>query len=185
MIGKHAASVALLIVACLQIASAGELTACFTPGQDCTSFIVRQIDTAQSELLVQGYGFTNPAIIQAVGRAKERGVDVKVILDRINEQRRYTGATYLRNHGIDPLIDDQVAIAHNKVLVIDAQRVITGSFNFTKAAQQRNAENVLLIKDDATMAAAYAENWHRRAAVSRPLHDFRTNSRAKGIDPME
>jgi phosphatidylserine/phosphatidylglycerophosphate/cardiolipin synthase-like enzyme len=81
-------------------------------------------------------------------------VHVKVILDRVNEQKRYTGATYLGNHGIAPLIDDRVAMAHNKVMVIDHRDVITGSFNFTNAAQERNAENVLLIIDDPPIAAA-------------------------------
>ena len=124
---------------------------------------------------MQAYGFTSAPIIQALAQAKERGVAVEVILDRSNERRRYTGATYLVNHGIQPLIDDKVAIAHNKVLVIDERNVITGSFNFTKAAQFRNAENVLMISDDARLAQAYAENWNRRREVSHPYEDFRGN----------
>jgi phosphatidylserine/phosphatidylglycerophosphate/cardiolipin synthase-like enzyme len=149
-------------------AFAVDLHPCFTPGEDCTALIVRQVDGAKSELLVQGYVFTSALVIQAIGRAKDRGVSVKVILDRVNERSTYSGATYLVNHGIDPLIDDQVAIAHNKVLILDGQHVITGSFNFTKAAQEKNAENVLLISDDPILAAAYAANWYRREAVSRP-----------------
>ena len=140
---------AFLIAAALatapRLATSGELQACFTPGEDCTALIIREIDGAKSELLVQAYGLTSAPIIQALGRAKERGVEVKVILDRINEQKRYTAATYLKNHGIDVLIDDAVVIAHNKVVVIDRRNVITGSFNFTRAAQAKNAENVLLI----------------------------------------
>jgi len=73
-----------------------ELHACFTPGEDCTAMIVHAIDDAKSELLVQAYGFTSGPIIQAVARAKERGVNVRVILDKINEQKRYTAATYLK-----------------------------------------------------------------------------------------
>ena len=61
--------------------------------------IVHAIDDAKSELLVQAYGFTSGPIIPAVARAKERGVNVRVILDKINEQKRYTAATYLKNHG--------------------------------------------------------------------------------------
>ncbi len=151
-------------------AQAVELIPCFVPGENCTDMIVREIDGAKSELLVQAYYFTSPAIIQAIGRAPERGVEVKVILDRkSNEQRGYTGATYLRNHGIEPLIDDGVTIPHNKVIIIDRREVITGSFNFTKAAQEENAENVLIIKDAPDLASAYAQNWQRRAAASRPL----------------
>lgn len=156
------------------LSSAVELKPCFTPGQDCTDFITRQIDGAKSELLVQAYGFTNAPIIQAIARAKERGVDVKVILDRSNAQKKYTGATYLANHGINPLIDYKVTIAHNKVIVIDGRAVITGSFNFTKAAQTKNAENVLLIEDARELADAYAANWKRRANVSLPLDEMRS-----------
>ena len=165
-------------------ASGGELRACFTPGQNCTTLIVERINSARSELLVQAYGFTSPEIIQAIGRAKERGVDVNVILDRVNEQDRYTGATYLLNHGIDPLIDDRVVIAHNKIMVIDDRNVITGSFNFTKAAQ-RNAENVLLVIDDMALAAAYKANWIRRAAASRSLADFRAGRPRSRTSPKE
>jgi phosphatidylserine/phosphatidylglycerophosphate/cardiolipin synthase-like enzyme len=161
-------------------ATAAELVPCFTPGQDCTSFMVREIDSAQSELLVQGYTFTSAPIIQAIARAKERGVEVKVILDRVNERKRYTGATYLVNHGIAPLIDDRVTIAHNKVMVIDGRDVLTGSFNFTKAAQERNAENVLVIKDNPALAAVYSANWARRAAAARPFRDFHEGRRATG-----
>ena len=135
--------------------------------------IVGAIDGAKSELLVQAYGFTSAPIIRAVVRAKERGVNVRVILDKINEQKRYTAATYLKNHGIDPMIDFQPAIAHNKVMVIDRRNVITGSFNFTTAAQKRNAENVLIVLDDPAIAEAYAANWQQRSDAARPYSDFR------------
>ena len=50
------------------------------------------------------------------------------------------------------------AIAHNKVMVVDGATVVTGSFNFTKAAEERNAENLLVIKDKG-LARLYMENW--------------------------
>jgi phospholipase D len=63
-------------------------------------------------------------------------------------------------------IDDQLAIAHNKVLIIDGHLVITGSFNFTKSAETRNAENVVMI-DSPRVAGWFAANWDARRAVSR------------------
>ncbi len=63
------------------------------------------------------------------------------------------------------MIDGQHAIAHSKVIVIDNEVVITGSFNFTRAAEQQNSENLLLIHDPA-LAARYAENWQTHAAHS-------------------
>lgn len=168
---------AALIIELSGIASypthAAELRPCFTPSENCTALIVQQIDQAKSKLLVQAYSFTSAPIIQAIARAKARGIDVKVILDRINEQKRYTAATYLINHDIDVLIDDTVTIAHNKVIVIDGRNLITGSFNFTRAAQNSNAENVLLVTEDPELARAYADNWNRRAAVSRTFRGFK------------
>ena len=55
-------------------------------------------------------------------------------------------------------IDAAHAIAHNKLMVIDGETVITGSFNFTKAAEENNAENLLVIHDK-KLAERYIKNW--------------------------
>jgi phosphatidylserine/phosphatidylglycerophosphate/cardiolipin synthase-like enzyme len=54
-----------------------------------------------------------------------------------------------------------------KVIVIDRELVITGSFNFTKAAQEKNAENLLIIRDP-TLAAQYTQNWEAHRQHSQP-----------------
>jgi phosphatidylserine/phosphatidylglycerophosphate/cardiolipin synthase-like enzyme len=153
-------------------ALAGELITCFTPGEKCTDIIVKQIDEAKKSIYVQAYGFTSQSIIEAVGNAKVRGLEVKVILDKVNEtEKQGNGAKYLRSKNIEVLIDNKVAIAHNKVMVIDNKNIITGSFNFTKSAQDRNAENVLIILDDQTVAKKYITNWEKRATFSRKLKE--------------
>ena len=65
------------------------------------------------------------------------------------------------------MIDANHAIAHNKVIVIDGETVLTGSFNFTKAAQEKNAENLLIIRDPA-LAAQYTKNWDAHRQHSQP-----------------
>jgi len=89
-------------------------------------------------------------------------VDVRVILDKSQVSERYTSATFLKNAGIPVVIDTKPAIAHNKVMVFDDQAVFTGSFNFTRSAQERNAENGMLIRGDAAVVRAYTENWNTR-----------------------
>jgi len=64
----------------------------------------------------------------------------------------------LINLGIPVKIDAQHAIAHNKVMIIDGETVITGSFNFTKRAEENNAENLLVIHDR-KLAERYTKNW--------------------------
>jgi phosphatidylserine/phosphatidylglycerophosphate/cardiolipin synthase-like enzyme len=70
--------------------------------------------------------------------------------------------------GIQTLIDDQHAIAHNKVMVIDSATVITGSFNFTKAAEAKNAENLHVITDAPELVKQYETNVQTHAAHSHP-----------------
>lgn len=80
----------------------------------------------------------------------------------------YSAATFLVNAGIPTLIDAQHAIAHNKVMVIDEQTVITGSFNFTKAAEEKNAENLLILTEAPELAKVYAANVMTHAGHSQP-----------------
>jgi phosphatidylserine/phosphatidylglycerophosphate/cardiolipin synthase-like enzyme len=91
--------------------------------------------------------------------AHKRGVDVQVILDKSQKSERYTSATFLANEGVPTYIDAAHKIAHNKVMIIDGRTVITGSFNFTKSAEEGNAENLLIISNAPKLAARYTDNW--------------------------
>ncbi|BDB26206.1 hypothetical protein Tamer19_25950 [Cupriavidus sp. TA19] len=143
-------------------------TLCFVPdGASCQALLVNAIRSTRRQLLVQAYSFTSAPIAEAVAQAHRRGVDVRVILDKSQESERYTSATYLKHAGVPVVIDNKPAIAHNKVMVFDDQAVFTGSFNFTKSAQERNAENGMLIRGDAAVVKAYTDNWHKRYRQSR------------------
>jgi phosphatidylserine/phosphatidylglycerophosphate/cardiolipin synthase-like enzyme len=136
---------------------------CFTPGGTCTDRIINEINAARSEVLVQAYSFTSADIGKALLNAHKRGVKVEAILDRSQRTAKYSWATFLANMRIPTYIDARHAIAHNKIIIIDSMTVITGSFNFTKAAQEKNAENLLVIRSK-DIAKAYRENWfdHRK-----------------------
>jgi phosphatidylserine/phosphatidylglycerophosphate/cardiolipin synthase-like enzyme len=138
----------------------------FSPRGQGQQLVVDAITGAKSQVLVQAYGFSNTAILKALAEAKARGVDVKIILDKSNDKGKYSGATYVANAGIPVWIDYKPSIAHNKVIVIDNQSVITGSFNFTAAAQEHNAENVLFLQNVPTLAAVYIKDWNWRQSES-------------------
>ena len=137
----------------------------FSPGSSCTAAIVREIAAARSTIHVQAYSFTSQGIAKALVDAEKRGVKVIAILDASNRTKNYTAADFLAHEGIETYIDSQHSIAHNKIIIIDNATVITGSFNFTKAADERNAENLLVIPD-AEIAAKYEENWQMHFAHS-------------------
>ena len=132
----------------------------FSPNSGGTVAIVREIDRARSEILVQAYSFTSAPIAEALRKAHRRGVRVEVILDKSQKTRKYSSATFLENAGIPTFIDHRHAIAHNKIILVDRTVVITGSFNFTKAAEEKNAENLLIIRSK-ELARPYLENWRR------------------------
>lgn len=122
---------------------------------------------AKETVLVQAYSFTSAAIAAALVDAHKRGVKIQVLLDRSQRTEKYSSADFVAHAGISTLIDARHAIAHNKVMVIDGRTVITGSFNFTKAAEEQNAENLLLIQD-AALSEKYTANWHVHARHSEP-----------------
>jgi phosphatidylserine/phosphatidylglycerophosphate/cardiolipin synthase-like enzyme len=137
----------------------------FSPHGGCTDAIIKELNKAQSTILVQAYSFTSAPIAKALLNAHKRGVKVEVILDKSQRTQKYSSATFLRNVGIPVKIDSQHAIAHNKVMIIDGETVITGSFNFTKAAEESNAENLLVIHDK-KLAERYTKNWQEHAQHS-------------------
>lgn len=158
---------------------ASELTTCFVPQQDCTQFVVNAIHGAQWQILVQAYNFTSPPILQALAEASDRHLDVRIILDKSNEEPRYSGGKYEQDHGVPVLTDFDRAIAHSKVMVFDQERVLTGSFNFSVNAQKRNAENTILIYSP-ELAKIYLKNWQTREAQSRSFHQRTTASPSHG-----
>ena len=139
----------------------------FSPKGGCTEAVVDALGRAKSTVLVQAYSFTSAPIAKALVEASRRGVKVEAVLDKSQRTEKYSSATFLYNSRIPCFIDAQHAIAHNKVMVIDGAIVITGSFNFTKAAEESNAENLLVIAD-AEMAAKYAQNWTVHRQHSEP-----------------
>jgi phosphatidylserine/phosphatidylglycerophosphate/cardiolipin synthase-like enzyme len=120
-----------------QPSTAGGTTACYTPGGNCPDLVVNAVGGAKTSILVQAYSFTSAPIAKALLDAHKRGVQVQVILDKSQRTEKYSSADFLANQGAPTLIDASHAISHNKVMVIDGETVLTGSFNFTKAARRR------------------------------------------------
>ena len=145
------------------------ITALFSPSGGCTAALVAEIDKANQTLDIQAFTFTSPVIAQAVTSAYDRGVHIRIILDKSQRTDHYSSATFFQNHHVRVFIDDQHAIAHNKVVLIDGKVLITGSFNFTKASEDRNAENLLIIHDRPKLFAAYLSNFEHHLDHSIPM----------------
>lgn len=137
----------------------------FSPHGGATDAVVNVLDHATNSVYLQAYSFTSAPIAKALVEAARRGAKVQVILDRSQRTEKYSEADFLKNEGVPTFIDAQHAIAHNKIIIVDGYLVLTGSFNFTKAAEENNAENLLIINDP-ILAKRYLENWQAHQAHS-------------------
>lgn len=145
----------------------------FTPWDDAEGAIMRAIRAARTQVLVQAYAFTSGAIAGELINARKRGIDVRVTADQEQTERISTSRIPdLARAGIPVWIESRYQSAHNKTMVIDAGQafpvVITGSYNWTVAAQRRNAENVLIVAGAPDLARAYKLNWERHRSDAQP-----------------
>ena len=146
---------------------AADIQVFFSPIGGCTKAVVENLKKATNTVLVQAYSFTSAPIAKALVDAEKRGVKVQVILDKSQRTEKYSSADFVQHAGIPTYIDAKHAIAHNKIMIIDGKTVLTGSFNFTKAAEENNAENLLVIQDLA-LATKYTANWQAHLQHSEP-----------------
>lgn len=150
----------------------GTVQVAFTPGDDAAALVIAAIHDARRQIRIQAFSFTHRAIADALIAAHHRGVDVALIADSEQADRIPTSVVrHMAAAGVPVYLDAEHASAHNKIMIIDANSapvVITGSYNFTHAAQYRNAENLLILRGNPALAQAYAVNWryHREHATA-------------------
>ena len=139
---------------------------CFSPEGKCEDMIVKEINDAQSDIYIMAYGFTAKEIASALLKAKKRGVHIEVLLDRkFNHNEKYSAADFTAHMGIPIYLDGEHKIMHNKVMIIDRKTVITGSYNFTKSANNDNAENLLIMRSK-ELADDYFKNFQQHKTHS-------------------
>jgi len=144
----------------------------FTPGDEVDRVIAARIDRARRTVHVAAYLFTSRRIALALSRAAKRGVAVDLVADASQFQAGgLPRARELDRAGVRIWLRDGLAAFHHKVVIVDAQApaatVVTGSFNFTQAAQDRNAENIVVIESREVAARFLADFERHRAASAR------------------
>ncbi|PZT59203.1 phospholipase D family protein, partial [Escherichia coli] len=115
----------------------------FSPEGSAQTLVIGAIDSAQSSIRMMAYSFTAMDIMQALVKAKNRGVDVKIVIDERGNRNdvSHRAMKYIVKNEIPLRVDSDFPIQHDKVMIIDERSVQTGSFNYTKAAESKNSEN--------------------------------------------
>ena len=147
--------------------------AAFTPGDDVAGMIRERIAKARKSVQVQAYLLTDRTIAAALIGARRRGLDVEVIGDAAQfESGGLPWLAALQRAGARTYLNTSNAASHNKIVILDGSlagaTVITGSYNFTQAAQSKNAENVVVISRSPAVAARFVENFETQRSLSRP-----------------
>ena len=153
--------VALPVLGQNQIPEGASYSLGFSPGGTALEVVLKAISSAKSTILMACYEFTSRDIAQALEGAAHRGVKVRVVADHKAAQDRYSQVSVLRDAGILIRLDAQYAIHHHKFMVIDAESIETGSFNYTTAAVKHNAENALVLWNVPPLAAEYGREFER------------------------
>jgi phosphatidylserine/phosphatidylglycerophosphate/cardiolipin synthase-like enzyme len=166
----------LLLCVWVVPAQAADVSACFTPAENCLDRIVSAIDGARRQIRMQAYEFTSHPILQALVAASRRGVDVRIIVDRVAAEAAGGRAREAQAAGLAVYVDTPRGIAHTKAIIIDDRLVIGGSYNYTQAAEAVNVEDVTFITAP-DVAAAFVRNWNSRLAESQPLGESGVRSR--------
>lgn len=140
----------------------------FSPQDHVTNFIIKQINESKHTIRVLCYSFTSKPISDALIAAYKRGVDVRIISDGGQTDPYRTYVDDCANAGIPCFYDTKYKTAHDKVMVFDNTYILTGSFNFTNAAETVNSENVLFGKS-INGAKLYTDRWTERLKTTTPI----------------
>jgi phosphatidylserine/phosphatidylglycerophosphate/cardiolipin synthase-like enzyme len=174
---QRAAAILWFLLLPAQAGAEMVVQACFSPRGMCAEHLLRQIEQANKELLVAVYAFTSEELAGALARAKKRGVNVQVVLDREFDARNENSkGKFLEDQKIPvrrisglksnaPAAD--AGLMHQKFAVVDRKNLLTGSYNWTRAAESLNDENLLLFRDAGPLVEEYRrvffQLWERRS----------------------
>jgi phosphatidylserine/phosphatidylglycerophosphate/cardiolipin synthase-like enzyme len=140
------------------LADGKQVSVGFSPG-NAELLVIQTIDQAHRSIDVAAYSFTSTAIATALERAAGRGVTIRVVMDKNQARTRFSPVSSLARSGISIRLNDQFASMHDKFMVVDGTTVETGSFNYTRSAQARNAENVIVLRDAPAIARSFDTQW--------------------------
>ena len=163
----HAAALSLAAPAFASPFYPTEAAVFFSPNGGAEDAIVRSIDSAKSRIRMQAFLFSNKEITGALIRAHQRGVKVDVIIDKKMPKKKPNTTEDLIEAGVPTFFDTAHRTAHDKIIIVDDDIVLTGSFNFVKVAETKNGENLLIFKSK-PLAEEYVKNWEKHFTHSVP-----------------
>lgn len=160
---RFIALTALLGLPCLVLAEP-KVQVGFSPEGSARQLVLDTIGSAKSSIQMLAYAFQARDITQALVDAKQRGVDVKVVIDKRRNLGKASKSAmdFVARNGVQLRTSDHFHLQHDKLIIVDGNTVQTGSFNYAPSAETANSENVLVILDMPEVASQYVAHWQSR-----------------------
>lgn len=145
----------------VKLSDGTQISTYFSPDHDTISPLLKEIQSAETSIYFMAFSFTHDRLGEAMRDRFEAGVDVQGIFEKRQADGRYSEHNAMKKVGVPIVLDENGGAMHHKVIVIDGETVVTGSYNFSKNAETRNSENLLIIKGNQEIAAAYVAEFQR------------------------
>ena len=136
------------------------MTAFFTPSQKCENSIVQRINKTEKSIDVAVYAINNKDIVDAIKKAYDRGVKIRILTDRLQAGNKNSKVRELYDYGINIRVNSKHKIEHNKFAVFDFNNAVTGSYNWTEPASDKNSENCLFFNRNKKTVKEYHDRFN-------------------------
>lgn len=173
----------ILLVLLLPAVAFASIDVYFSLVDDPEGTILEELNKAKKSIDIAMYYFTDRNLANTVIDAHNRGVKVRIYLDKDQKEAEYSKSRYLAKRGITIRYSSNPYIMHHKFAVIDSEVVITGSYNWTAFAGERNNENLLVIRDPPS-ASIYEQEFHRLWG-EHYLSEEKVEAPAQELKPLE
>jgi phosphatidylserine/phosphatidylglycerophosphate/cardiolipin synthase-like enzyme len=140
----------------------------FAPEGRVIDAIINEVNAARSRVRFMAFSFTQDDLGQTMLRRAGQGITIEGIFETRGSETEFSELRAMHCAGLDVRQDGNNFTFHHKVIIIDTETVITGSFNFSENAVTSNDENLLIIKDRDLAAQYIAEYERMKAAATRP-----------------
>ena len=149
-----------LLYYCLTVQTAHPVVEiAFTPSKVCEEKIIELINNSHNSIDVAVYSINNQRIIDALYRARQRDVFIRILTDKLQASGKYSKVEEMHSNGLNIRVHTKNKIEHNKFAVFDGKSASTGSFNWTNSATSKNSENCLFLINEPDYAKIYQQRF--------------------------
>jgi phosphatidylserine/phosphatidylglycerophosphate/cardiolipin synthase-like enzyme len=117
----------------------------FSPEDKIERIIIERIKKAKHTIHFMGFSFTSKKLAEEIIRLNKKGIKIYGIIEKIGSNSKDSQYVKLKLEGTQVKLDKNINRMHHKVIIIDESIIITGSYNFSVSANEKNDENIIIL----------------------------------------